>query len=338
MNALVVTVAIYFLAGLVASKYCLPLPADSRHGGPRVLLALLANLLWPLWLAITANDWWRARRAKPSYLAVVAEITALTAKAAELSNSIDGLIEKLTGECDENLEDVVVTKLAAANLERSRLENSVIPASRKLANTVYSKHSAFYDKELTLPKPPQWGLELPLRAPLDEDTASRLIIELDLHGDSLTAHGRALFASQLRRHLLGLSSHHMGTLDRLNQGQNALATRRPGVRPSSGTLARKSDSVRESLVSRKWSLVFSGQFRKALRDSSKVIQQKTQTAIQDVLIDPMTPKGHTKAPLRHDKRGKWKYRIGNYRIIYLPIIEQRELVFVDLIHRKEAYQ
>jgi len=53
---------------------------------------------------------------------------------------------------------------------------------------------------------------------------------------------------------------------------------------------------------------------------------------------PMTPTGNTIKPLEGDKKGFWRYREGDYRIVYLPDKSNLKVVFFDFNSRGEIYK
>ena len=88
---------------------------------------------------------------------------------------------------------------------------------------------------------------------------------------------------------------------------------------------------------RQWTLVFSSGFKKTIKKIDKDIQRKAEDAIIDVIADPMTPRGDTVSRLSHNQTGLWRYRIGDYRLIYMPVPKENHIVFLKLAHRSEAY-
>lgn len=73
---------------------------------------------------------------------------------------------------------------------------------------------------------------------------------------------------------------------------------------------------------------------KDLRNLPKPVQLRALQVVERILaIDPDAGK-----PLKGPYKGLWKYRIGDYRIIY-SIEQKRLVIFVLRIrHRKDVYQ
>lgn len=87
----------------------------------------------------------------------------------------------------------------------------------------------------------------------------------------------------------------------------------------------------------KWSLVWSESALKDLRKLdkhvAKVIITKTAASL-DNIQDPKT----VLIPLKYAKKGQYKYRIGNYRVI-CRMIENEFIVEAIIVgHRKEVYK
>ena len=59
--------------------------------------------------------------------------------------------------------------------------------------------------------------------------------------------------------------------------------------------------------------------------------------INEIRKNPVKPKGNTIKPLTGDLKKLWRYRTGNWRLVYQPILEYNKILFLYLKHRKEAY-
>jgi len=71
--------------------------------------------------------------------------------------------------------------------------------------------------------------------------------------------------------------------------------------------------------SNEWLFAISSQFRKDFR-YDKALSHQVMKAILEICRDPMTPRGDTIKPLTQNTalRGKWRYRLGDHRLIYQP--------------------
>jgi len=78
----------------------------------------------------------------------------------------------------------------------------------------------------------------------------------------------------------------------------------------------------------------------ALKSLKKIDRQQTQIIvawIEKNLVDCENPRLHGR-PLRHDRKGEWRYQIGSYRII---ADIQDSIVTIEIInvgHRKDVYR
>ena len=84
-------------------------------------------------------------------------------------------------------------------------------------------------------------------------------------------------------------------------------------------------------------LVYSKDFQKIFKKLDPSVQKLVASYIKHNLENTDNPRIHGKA-LVGDKKGLWRYRIGNYRLI----VEIRDDVLIILIltfgHRKEVYK
>jgi mRNA interferase RelE/StbE len=78
-------------------------------------------------------------------------------------------------------------------------------------------------------------------------------------------------------------------------------------------------------------------FEKALQSVDKKMKGRILEAIASLTSEPTTLKGDTVKPLTRDRRGFWRYRIGDYRLVYQPMIEARRILLVDFSPRASAY-
>ena len=63
------------------------------------------------------------------------------------------------------------------------------------------------------------------------------------------------------------------------------------------------------------------------------LYQRVASALDDLQRDP-----HQGKPLKGELRGRYSYRVGSYRIVYL--VRQRELLvlIIDVGHRRDIYR
>lgn len=95
--------------------------------------------------------------------------------------------------------------------------------------------------------------------------------------------------------------------------------------------------VRYCLMEPDWMIAMSGDFRKATRNIDRKLQGRIFQAISHVSTQPITPKGNTVKPLTGDWDGFWRYRIGEFRLIYLPNTKTRNITLVSFSGRGDVY-
>jgi mRNA interferase RelE/StbE len=70
-----------------------------------------------------------------------------------------------------------------------------------------------------------------------------------------------------------------------------------------------------------------------MAEREPALYQRVASALDDLQRDP-----HQGKPLKGKLKGRYSYRVGSYRIVYL--IRQQELVVlvIDIGHRREVYR
>lgn len=90
-------------------------------------------------------------------------------------------------------------------------------------------------------------------------------------------------------------------------------------------------------TSRPWAFVMTKAFKKSIAKIDAKAKGQLLTALAEVCDDPLTVKGNTIKPLMRDLKDCWRYRLGNYRLIYLPEKKERTVVFLRFSPRGEVY-
>ena len=87
-----------------------------------------------------------------------------------------------------------------------------------------------------------------------------------------------------------------------------------------------------------WYLDFTHQFRKSITQvGDRKIRGRILESISEIVKDPFKI-SKTNKPLKgKDFSGKWSYRIGNYRLIHKPIIEDKVIAFLLVSPRGKVY-
>jgi mRNA interferase RelE/StbE len=86
-----------------------------------------------------------------------------------------------------------------------------------------------------------------------------------------------------------------------------------------------------------WLLALSKEFVKSIHNIDRKLQGRILEALAEIARDPMTPKGDTVKPLTHELSGLWRYRLGDFRLIYQPVPAQKHILLVAFASRAEAY-
>ncbi len=81
-----------------------------------------------------------------------------------------------------------------------------------------------------------------------------------------------------------------------------------------------------------------GQFRNDVAKVEKKLQGRILVAIGEILDAPKTPRGDTVKPLTGDLRGLWRYRIGDYRLVYQPSQDGNTVMLVSFASRGSVYK
>ncbi|MDX2109080.1 MAG: type II toxin-antitoxin system RelE/ParE family toxin [Verrucomicrobiota bacterium] len=77
-------------------------------------------------------------------------------------------------------------------------------------------------------------------------------------------------------------------------------------------------SAEDSGPQKSWLISLSKEFMKQVRSIDRKLQGRILDAISDIASAPCSPVGDTCKPLRGELEGAWRYRIGDYRLIYRP--------------------
>jgi mRNA-degrading endonuclease RelE of RelBE toxin-antitoxin system len=95
---------------------------------------------------------------------------------------------------------------------------------------------------------------------------------------------------------------------------------------------------RERRVKSDWRIIVTSRFKKAIKNLDKDSEEHLLKAVDRILTSPREPMGNTIMPLSNDKRGLWRYRLGNSRILYEPHKDAKQIIFVDYGDRSGVYK
>jgi len=86
-----------------------------------------------------------------------------------------------------------------------------------------------------------------------------------------------------------------------------------------------------------WGFKITKDFMKSINKLDKKLQGRILEAITKITLSPKTVMGDTIKPLTSDLEGYWRYRIGDYRLIYKPIEKWNEILLISFKARGSAY-
>ena len=87
----------------------------------------------------------------------------------------------------------------------------------------------------------------------------------------------------------------------------------------------------------RWKFTLAKEIRRDLKRQPQLFE-RTIKAFMDICENPVVPRDNTVKPLQNALRGMWRYRIGDFRVIYEPEADKRIVHFLGLKARAEAYE
>jgi mRNA interferase RelE/StbE len=93
----------------------------------------------------------------------------------------------------------------------------------------------------------------------------------------------------------------------------------------------------EFLPARAWLIGFARPFRKAVESIDRKLQGRILEAMTDIASAPVTNRGDTIKRLGGDMDGFWRYRIGDFRLVYYPDEATRTITLYDFASRGGVY-
>lgn len=87
-----------------------------------------------------------------------------------------------------------------------------------------------------------------------------------------------------------------------------------------------------------WYIAMTDEFIKAIQTIDRKLQGRILESITHLSQAPMDSLGDTVKPLTGELKGLWRYRLGDFRLIYRPNPTERTIVLVALAARGGAYQ
>lgn len=87
-----------------------------------------------------------------------------------------------------------------------------------------------------------------------------------------------------------------------------------------------------------WAVAFTPTFKKSIATVDKKLQGRVLAALSSLSESPVVAIGDTVKPLVGELKGLWRYRVGDYRLIYEPDLQRRLVVLLDFAARGGAYE
>jgi addiction module RelE/StbE family toxin len=81
----------------------------------------------------------------------------------------------------------------------------------------------------------------------------------------------------------------------------------------------------------------SDEFLKSIEKVDQKIRGRILEAMGKISRNPEDMKGNTVMPLAGDYKGFWRYRIGNYRLVYKPENDSHSVTLISFASRGSAY-
>ena len=92
-----------------------------------------------------------------------------------------------------------------------------------------------------------------------------------------------------------------------------------------------------SIKSPEWFIGMSDSFIKNTRNIDAKIRGRILQAIANIMKAPIKKKGNTVKPLVGEMKGLWRYRFGDFRIIYQPDISTKHILLLAFDSRGSVY-
>ena len=86
-----------------------------------------------------------------------------------------------------------------------------------------------------------------------------------------------------------------------------------------------------------WMIGLTTEFIKSIKKVDKKLKGRILDALGWLSKDPVTMKGNTVKPLTDELAGLWRYRVGNYRLIYKPDDKSKRVTLLTFSPRGDAY-
>jgi len=117
-------------------------------------------------------------------------------------------------------------------------------------------------------------------------------------------------------------------LDLVWQARQALVVREDGSLRSLGMQSRRPPD---------WLVGFSTEFLRSISHTDVKLRGRILDAVGKISVAPTEPVGDTIKPLSGTSGGMWRYRIGDYRLVYLPDTQTKKVTLLFFGPRGDVY-
>ena len=101
--------------------------------------------------------------------------------------------------------------------------------------------------------------------------------------------------------------------------------------------AETTEKVFFKIAEPEWYIGMTDEFSKNIRNIDRKIQGRILEAINDIIKDPTSLRGDTVKPLTGNLNGFWRYRIGDFRLVYQPNKQSRLILLHTFASRGDIY-
>jgi mRNA-degrading endonuclease RelE of RelBE toxin-antitoxin system len=91
-------------------------------------------------------------------------------------------------------------------------------------------------------------------------------------------------------------------------------------------------------MTRAWLIGFSSHFVEDISTVDKNVQGRILDAITKISTAPVASKGDTVKALTGELKGMWRYRIGDWRLVYLPNARDHSVTLMRFAPRGSVYE
>jgi len=99
----------------------------------------------------------------------------------------------------------------------------------------------------------------------------------------------------------------------------------------------RAEGIFESRAAVGWHFALSDDFIRSIERIDKKLQGRVLEAITKIAQSPTTAMGDTIKPLGADLKGLWRYRVGDYRLVYAPDQQTGHITLMSFEARGDVY-